>query len=391
MLDKLKNICKTPSLRYRSFTTVSEVPSVDWNIVNKGQLFLSLPYLQALESALATSIDFKYLLFYRETMPVAIAVTQLLRFNTSELSLYELPCAIGETLRNSVIQNLDVSALVCGNLFTCGEHGFAYTDQITAREAYELLGKTMKELRRSDAKDKPSFLVLKEFWPQSVVASDVLLDQKFRTVHIDVNMVLSLQTSWSSFEEYLLSMKTKFRTRAKKVLATSADLEVKEFTEEMITHYEQEINELYLSVIENADFKIAQLSAEAFRLIKEALGALFVFKGYFLDNKLVGFSTAFIVANAVEANHIGIDYAYNISHAIYQRMLYDYVDLAINKRVKYLRLGRTAELIKSSIGAQAVPMRLYVRHGNSVSNKLLKPVVGFIQPNDYEIRTPFKT
>ena len=115
-----------------------------------------------------------------------------------------------------------------------------------------------------------------------------------------------------------------------------------------------------------------------------------MFKGYFLNQELIGFATSFIQENAVEAFHVGFDYSYKKSHNIYQRMLYDYVNLAINKKVSELRLGRTAETIKSCLGAQPVEMKLYVRHRNSISNTLLKPFADIISPNDFEIRNPFK-
>jgi hypothetical protein len=71
-------------------------------------------------------------------------------------------------------------------------------------------------------------------------------------------------------------------------------------------------------------------------------------------------------------------------------MLYDFVELAISKKARELRLGRTAEEIKSSIGAEPINMKLYVKHGNKISNKLLKPIIESIAPGEFELRRPFK-
>ena len=71
-------------------------------------------------------------------------------------------------------------------------------------------------------------------------------------------------------------------------------------------------------------------------------------------------------------------------------MLYDYVELAIEKNCKELRFGRTAEEIKSSIGARPVPMKLFIKHRNPIANRILKTIVGTITPSDYELRKPFK-
>ena len=83
-------------------------------------------------------------------------------------------------------------------------------------------------------------------------------------------------------------------------------------------------------------------------------------------------------------------YDLNHKHAIYQRMLYDYVSLAIENKSTELRFGRTAEEIKSTIGAEPVAMSLYIRHKNHITNKILKPIFASIKPSEFELRRPFK-
>ncbi|WP_344928367.1 hypothetical protein [Aquimarina addita] len=339
---------------------------------------------------MAKTIQFRYIIFYDDKVPVGIAATQYISFNTNELKLHEFPCSISGTITNTLFKNTDIKVLVCGNLFSCGEHGFSYTDRLTATDAFENLSNALRELSKIETTDKPSFILLKEFWPASFNNSDSIKKQDFRDFKIDVNMVLPIRPEWNDFNMYLGSMKTKFRTRAKKVFKNSSEIIVKSFNPDDILFYAKKINSLYLSVIEKADFKVEKLNASIFQNLKKNLGDSFIFKGYFLEDRLVGFKTAFILKDALEANHIGIDYEYNKTHDIYQKMLYNYVALAISKKVPELRLGRTAEIIKSSIGAEPVEMKLYVRHCNSISNALLKPLVDLISPSDYEIRHPFK-
>ncbi len=392
MLEKIKNRCKTKSLQYDYYNHIKDIPVEDWNSVNSNNnIFLSLDYLKTLEDTLYENIKFRYIIFYDKKTPVALAAAQLIKFNSAQLKFQEFPCKINDTIRNKLFKNLEVRVLVCGNLFSCGEHGFIYnSDKIKAKEAFENLSNALREIRKSENSDKPSFILLKEFWPQSFDNSDYIKDHDFREFRIDVNMVLEIPQNWNTFEDYLGSMRTKFRTRAKKVFKKSKKLVVKDFEAQDIVTFKDDIDKLYLSVIDKADFKIGKLNSYTFKHLKQTLGESFVFKGYFLEEKLVGFTTSFILPDAVDANHIGIDYTYNKEHDIYQKMLYDYVDLAITKRVKELRLGRTAEIIKSCVGAKPVEMKLYVRHGNSISNTLLKPLVELISPNEYEVRNPFK-
>ena len=392
MIEKLKNICKVNVLKYDYYDRIEDVPIEDWNSVNKkNNTFLSLAYLQTLEDTLLENIKFRYIVFYEGSTPVGIAAVQLIKFNSAELKFQEFPCKINEAIKNTLFKNLEVKVLVCGNLFSCGEHGFLYdSNKVTAKQAFESLSNALREIRKSENTEKPSFILLKEFWPQSFAESDYIKEHDFREFKIDVNMVVHIEDSWNTFDDYLSSMRTKFRTRAKKVFKKSENIVIQDFGSEDIEQFQKEIDQLYLSVIEKADFKIGKLNASTFKQLKQNLKDAFIFRGYFLNEKLVGFTSSFVLGNVLDANHIGIDYTYNKEYDIYQKMLYDYVDLAIKNKAKELRLGRTAEIIKSCVGAKPVEMKLYVRHGNSISNTLLKPLVELISPSEYEIRNPFK-
>ncbi len=392
MLDKIKNKNNIRLLRYTYYNHTNDIPEIDWGLIHeKNSIFLSLTYLKTLERTLSDKISFKYILFYQGTVPVGFAAVQLIKFNSGKLKIQEFPCCISDAIKNTLIKNMDVRVLVCGNLFSCGEHGFIYnSSRVSSKIAFESLSMALREIRKNQSSEKPSFILLKEFWPTTFMDSDHCKEYDFREFKIDVNMVVEIRREWHTFDHYLGSMRTKFRTRANKVFKKSEKITTKDFTAQNIDTYKTDIDRLYLSVIEKADFNIGKLNASTFKNLKTELHTYFRFVGYFLDTKLVGFTTAFILDDAIDANHIGIDYQFNKPYAIYQRMLYDYVDLAIHQKVTELRLGRTAETIKSTVGAKPVEMKLYVRHGNSISNTLLKPLIELISPSEYEIRNPFK-
>ena len=114
------------------------------------------------------------------------------------------------------------------------------------------------------------------------------------------------------------------------------------------------------------------------------------FKGYYLGDKLIGFSTATSFGEVLDGNFIGLDYDYNQEYAVYQRMLYDFVQHAIEIGAKQVKIGRTAEEIKSGVGAQPVEMKFYAKHRNKVTNALLRPFIQKLKPNDFNLRKPFK-
>jgi len=93
----------------------------------------------------------------------------------------------------------------------------------------------------------------------------------------------------------------------------------------------------------NSSFQFGSLKAESFVNLKRNLGSDFIIKGFFLGSELVGFSSSFIFNSILDANYVGIHYELNQEYAIYQRMLYDYIELAIERNCGKLQFGRTAE------------------------------------------------
>jgi len=147
---------------------------------------------------------------------------------------------------------------------------------------------------------------------------------------------------------------------------------------------------LFNNVAEKSNFSFGKIKPLVFVKLKDELGAKFILKGAFYKGELIGFSTALLNNNILEANYVGIDYSHNNTYSVYQRLLYDYIEQAISLKVKELHLGRTSELIKSALGAVPENMNLYAKHNSTLHNMALKPIFHFISPSKFELRKPFK-
>ena len=73
-------------------------------------------------------------------------------------------------------------------------------------------------------------------------------------------------------------------------------------------------------------------------------------RGYFLKERLVGFSTYSIQDSELHTNYVGFDKTLNINIPIYARMIIDHISTAIVKKSTKLILGRTANEFKSNFG-----------------------------------------
>ena len=375
------------------FDAVSELPHTDWIKVQNGRnIYLSLPYLSALEQGMGGELNFFFSISYNaQDEPVLIAVFVRVKFVDKRKrfgdSVFKLRFPFKKKLENI----LSINALACGNVFSAGENGMLWTEELQAQDAFEEAERVHQILMTEhDANKEVSLRVFKDFWPQTVPSANRLIEKGFFDFKIDVNMVLKIHEDWKTINDYLMSMKTKFRTRANAVYRKSAPLIIKALNAQDITEESEHIVRLFDSVLEKSDFHIGTMNPKTFAACKENLGDDFIFMAYYMDEKMLGFSTAFRNANSLDANYVGLDYAYNESYDVYQRILYDYVELALQTKTTELQFGRTSETIKSAVGAVPVDMTIYIQHKRSLSNVILKKVIQSVVPSPFELRKPFK-
>ncbi len=282
--------------------------------------------------------------------------------------------------------------LVLGNSFATGEHGFVFKDDVDHAIQGALLLKAI-DIIEAACKEKGNRIaatVIKDFYPHSFGISEHFNEEGYAEFFVDPNMVMTLKAEWKSFDDYLASLTTKYRTKAKAAFKKSADIELKDFDLEDLLAHREELFSLYEKVYDRADFRLGKLNGEVFSRMKENLGDAFTLKGYFLNGKLVGFQSAFKYENWIDTHFVGIDYNLNYQYSIYSRMLYEYIKMGIENGVKQISFGRTASEIKSTVGAYPIDVKCYIRHRTKTSNALLKILFSYIRPSEFSQRMPFK-
>ncbi len=389
----LTKVAESKILKRRISGALASVNQEDWNLVLDGRnIYLSIPYLKALEKGMEGHMKFFFSISYNERKePVLIAVFVRVKFVDKRRKFADSIFKMRFPFKKRFEDIFTINALTCGNVFSAGENGMIWSEEIEPSLAFEEINTVVEALTiEQDLKNQVSLNVFKDFWSQTVPYSNALKDKGYFDFKIDVNMVLTINEAWHTMEDYLGSMKTKFRTRAHSVYKKSNPLVLKSLNAADIIEQGERIGVLFEKVLEKSAYHIGTITPETFAACKENLGGDFEFKAYFLDGLMVGFSTSFMNTHSLDANYVGLDYAYNEQYDIYQRILYDYVEQALKTGVKELQLGRTSELIKSAIGAVPKDMMLYIKHKRKLSNLVLKNVIKSVAPSAYDLRKPFK-
>jgi hypothetical protein len=375
---------------------VNEIPNQVWDDFSEvTNMYFSKPYLKSFEEFNSQRIQFFYIIISKDNQAISMATIQVLEFDflgsdfTSNSNQFVQK--VSDKL-SGVLKRNYVKIMICGSIFLSGEHGIYIKQTEDKKLVLEHIVKGIQSIVNANKylKKWVDIILLKDFITASLPITNNLKQYNYTPIQVDPNMVLALNPDWRSFEDYLAAFKSKFRVKAKKAYKTSHQLIVKNFNSEDIKLYKKQLTALYDNVKTKATFNPEALNLSTYGALKKVMGDNFIFKAYFLDDKLVGFMSGVINESVLDAHYVGINYDFNKKHAIYSRMLYDYVAIGIERHVKEINFGRTAGEIKSTLGAVPQELTCYIRHKKSVANFLFKPFLKKVKPTVFEQRFPFK-
>ncbi len=399
-----KEICAGPRIRWNLGSPamkcvierdIRQADRAAWSsFSDRAGVFLDYDYLLALQENAQSTDSFRYCVFHKGSELAGIAVFHITEFQAREIekNLTESPFSgILQRTLNGVNDRKFI--LICGNAFSTGEHGFCFRADISPQAAMDALCYALTDVLNEErhSGNRICAVLAKDFYAGSKVYSKALRKCGFREFEVDQSMVLPILPRWNSKADYLNDLTTKFRTKANAALKRSSALTTRDLSADEIRSFQPRIKTLYNQVVDKASFRLGKLDPASFIQLKERLGERMIFRSYFFNEEMVGFLTALIGPEEVEAHQVGIHYEYNQELAIYPRMLYDFVEIGILHRSRRVIFGRTAGEIKSTIGALPVAIQCCIRHPGKISNFLLNWLFAFVRPSTFPLRHPWKS
>ncbi|MBT8303023.1 MAG: N-acetyltransferase [Bacteroidia bacterium] len=370
---------------------VDSVDKIDpkyWEILDCGaNVYYTPEFLKAFETA-NPDIDFTYIIILEGEEPVAFANTQLVSISVKTITKNIKMSAWLKRAINWLLSTYRIKILFVGNVFLSGEYGTFLRQDKNKIVTFNAIAKAVRSLSRSK---RMHGIFVKDFKEDSLYITNHLEDHDYAIMQVEPNMIIHLNAEWKTFEDYKTALKSKYRVKANKADSTSQSLQAKLFTDKDVYTYKDELQALYENTIANANFNAQVLNLNTYINLKEIYHNKFIVKGYFLEGKLVGFLSAMVNQENLDAHFIGLDYSLNKEYAIYPRILNDYVRLGIELGSKRINLGRTASEIKSTLGAEPEDLICYFKHKRTFVNRLIKPFTSNIKIKSYKQHQPFKT
>ena len=365
-------------------------------------IFLTPNFLKVLENAPPKSFQFCYLTFFHKNQFVGFMACEIKHFKTEEsLNLSNVDSYILLAVRKWLAKQVNFQTLIVGNLLLTGEHSYHLDNSlISEADRKFLMIKGIKHAKKMLSEENiviKSVFIKDFFESQFTVGADGTkqipdFGEGYNEFQVEPNFIFDIQPEWRVFDDYLKALASKYRVRAKRAFKKLEGIEKKEFNEERIIAHKLKINELYQTIRSKSAFNLVDLHEDYFIELKRRLEDKFRLFGYFSpQGELVGFYSTIDNGAELDAHYLGYEAEWNYSHQIYLNFLFDIVQVGIETGSRRIIFGRTANEIKSSIGAVAHEMYLYMRHENTIINRLLPYFLRILKPREIWLpRQPFK-
>jgi len=280
------------------------------------------------------------------------------------------------------------SLLVSGHLFRHDICTFIKSDTISDFEAFQAYQLALQQIQKISAacaaliKDAPIYLS-----PYFQNYSKDCLQLKN-----DVSMEMILNKNWNSIQDYEKALKHKYAQRFRKIKKQEQLLIKKTLTKEDLENYQDQLYGLYQQVSNKQAIRLGMLSAEFIKLQQASKTEQLLVRGWFLNDALVAFSSAFNFQDTWDMFYIGFDYHKNAAFQLYFNILYDGLEQALLHKKDKIIFGRTALEAKARLGSKPNYLHTFVYISNPVLKWILKKPLENIhsKEGDWEQRHPLK-
>jgi hypothetical protein len=359
-----------------------------WDTLSGETIFLSRDYLRVLEKNGPMNLQMRYAMVMQDQVPLAIMLFQRVQIEGKNL---RAPTSKG--IINKPLQRLQENLLICGNLLVWGARSIVFNTQADPATMWHAVTEAMYRLRRSDKlTGTADIMMIKDFGAQTTLPSDTLRLLGYRSISTEPDMVLTLRPEWKSFDDYLASMTSGYRSSAKKLFKDCANAGIIFRTitaDEMLTR-QNDIQNLYQQVHQVQSLRLATLNPSYLPAMAQSLGQRFVCRVAERNGQWLGFVTSVHDGETALGYYIGYERTANAQAPIYLTLLQSTVMDAIAFGAKRLSVGRTALEPKAKMGCKPEPLACAVRHRVSAVNLLVSALTRTASHDEPPERNPFK-
>ena len=372
-------------MEYTLFNSYKDLPFNEWETqLQEDDFFLSPLCLKIIEEEHQEEITPLYIIIKDKGKVISIVYAHIFSLNGSKLKDYidngNSKFNVLNYFKSASARLLNMDICFLGNTFLTNEASIRISKEYINNNNSILDG----ILNTISSKTKASFTIIPESYKK-----EMTLKGNYLEILVEPDMQLEIKNSWLEFNDYLLSIRSKYKKRYRRVIDKSNQIVKKEMSLEDLVIESDTMKVLFHNVFSKSKFNAAKFNTDVFYDLKSKKNNVSIY-GYYLKDELIGFASDISINKVLYAHFVGLNYEVNQTHEIYNLMLYEQIDYAIKNKLQSIKFGRTAAEFKSNIGAIPENDKAYVYHKNKVVLKILKPILSLLKPKNWIQRNPFK-
>lgn len=353
-------------------------------LCSKKNVFMSLAFKEAFEKHHQKNIQSLYYHF-DDNNNKGVGYAQNFIIGGNKIHSYQRKNKISQSVLSAILRLLKLKVIALGNGLLTNISNL-HIEKVSDKKLfiYSLLNNFQKKFQVK------KFIFPDHFFTELGIDNPIDIIPELIKIEVDEDMRMNIPKKWNTFEDYTQALKKKYRSRLKRVLKKSDAIEIKHLKHEELQKHAERMQELFINVHQKSAFGIAPFNTEIFKDLITINNPQCIVFGYFLKNKMIAFSSELRAKTTLYSYFIGLDYEYNRSHRLYERILLENIKEAIINRKDELVFGRTAAEFKSNVGATPSQSHIYIYLKNPILRYVLKPILTQIKPKKWIQRKPFK-
>ena len=373
------------------FDSISKIDRKAWNsLIGKDRIICKYDFLKAVEESKINDCEYYYLMFYENGIPVANTWAYTMSMDLVTQIITQEKGIAGKIIRHirkSFPKFLFAKILECGSPIALGPN-------INIKNGYDIkavLPNIMKAMQKIGKEKKARFLIMRDFYGKDVDDLNNLFKNNGYILSDNLPDV-DFYNKWDSFNDYLKEIRMKYRYNYK---VCNSALEKGGISVEVTDDFEKyvpRILELYFNFYNHAKVYRREILTENFfyntsKYMKDRAKVMLLKKG----SSVIGFGFFLLDDDTVRLLYGGMDYDSKDEYKTYFNIYYQFLKYAMSNKMKKIEMGLTSYDFKISLGAEIVPLYVYLHHLNGFINMLLKLFANVLFEETKTVsRHPFK-
>jgi hypothetical protein len=335
-------------------------------------------YYEIVHETLHPEIDYRYFVL-RSASGDAVATQPFFLIDQDLLTGTKgWPLTIVNTFRKRWQKFLYMRTLFVGCV--AGEGHLDDRAGVLNGEAMHLLARAALKVAREE---RAGLIVFKEFPEKYRPVTRSL--KSAGLIHLPSLPMASVSIDYKDFDDYLsraLSKGTRKDLRRKFRAAEKAQLVMDVVTD--IGPHVDEIYPLYLNVYNRSSLHFEKLTKEYLRALGERMPETTRYFIWRMDGRIVAFNLCMVHGENIYDQYIGLDYSVALDLHLYHYTFKDIVSWGIQNGYKRYVSNALNYDPKYHLRMKLDPLDLYVRHRNGAANAVMKLVLPWLEPTQYD-------